>query len=511
MSTPEKEIIEPQEGFQVDFLSSPADIVIGGGAAGAGKTYALLLETLRNIHVSGFNAVCFRRTTPEITNSGGLWDTSEEIYIKTGATPKTSIRLWEWSKYNSSVKFSHLEHEKDIFGWQGSQICLLMFDELTHFSARQFWYLLSRNRSKCGVKPYVRATCNPDPNSWVATLLEWWIDEDTGFPIKERIGVLRYFIRDKDRMVWGNTPEEVYEKAPYLFPKNVEQAKQMVKSITFIDGKIYDNKKLLDKDPSYLANLLAQDEVERKKLLDGNWKVTSDGLALFDYIAVRDMYTNHIKQEDERSFITVDAAGYGQDLAIITTWIGKKAVRTDIYTKSSPEILLSCIEERRKEYNVPTSHVCVDADGLGWGLTGKGYFSFNGGTQPIEQVDQNHEYKNLKTQCFYFMAKDINDRKVSFSTELVFIDGVHTTTITRGSVVSRIEEVITSQLLAIKRKNPDNEHKKQINSKEEQKVILSGASPDFADVIMMRKVYDLLDNMPQRTYQKARKVKARSL
>ena len=61
-------------------LSSSADIVIGGGAAGAGKTFSLLLEPIRHIGVKGFGAVCFRRTSPMIRSEGGLWDASEKIY-----------------------------------------------------------------------------------------------------------------------------------------------------------------------------------------------------------------------------------------------------------------------------------------------------------------------------------------------------------------------------------------------------------------------------------------------
>jgi hypothetical protein len=75
-----------------------------------------------------------------------------------------------------------------VYDWQGAQIPLICFDELTHFRAHQFFYMVSRNRSTCGVRPYIRATCNPDADSWVANFLAWWIDPETGFPIPERAG-----------------------------------------------------------------------------------------------------------------------------------------------------------------------------------------------------------------------------------------------------------------------------------------------------------------------------------
>ncbi len=82
--------------------------------------------------------------------------------------------------WGSQVVFRHLQRESDIYSWQGTQVPLLLFDELTHFTARQFWYMLSRNRNphNNGIRPYVRATCNPDPDSFVADLIDWYIDND---------------------------------------------------------------------------------------------------------------------------------------------------------------------------------------------------------------------------------------------------------------------------------------------------------------------------------------------
>ena len=102
-----------------------------------------------------------------------------------------------------------------MFNWQGAEIALLGFDELTHFTAYQFFYLLSRNRSTSGVKPYVRATCNADADSWVAKFIEWWID-DEGYAIPSRSGVIRYFVRIEDTIEWGDTREELYERFPHL-------------------------------------------------------------------------------------------------------------------------------------------------------------------------------------------------------------------------------------------------------------------------------------------------------
>ena len=80
---------------------------------------------------------------------------------------------------------------------------MMAFDELCHFTEGQFFYMLRRNRSGCGIKPYVRASCNPDASSWVADFIGWWIDQDSGFPIPERSGKLRYFLREDDAIKWA--------------------------------------------------------------------------------------------------------------------------------------------------------------------------------------------------------------------------------------------------------------------------------------------------------------------
>lgn len=265
--------IRPQPGPQELFLSTEADFAVYGGAAGSGKSYAELLDPLRYVTtVPGFSAIIFRRITGQITNPGGLWDESFQLYPLIGGVPNRTDLKWTFPPHGNAIKFSHLEYEKHVYGYQGSQITLICFDELTHFTEAQFWYLTSRNRSTCGVRPYIRATCNPDPDSWLVTgptgewgtgLISWWIDPETGYPIPERSGVLRWFIRRNNVLVWADTKQELEEKYPDSQPR----------SLTFIFAKLDDNPALTRKDPQYRANLLALPHVEMMRLLHGNWKI----------------------------------------------------------------------------------------------------------------------------------------------------------------------------------------------------------------------------------------------
>lgn len=269
-----RRVIAPQPGFQTRFLSSRADITIGGGAAGCGKTFGELQAAARHSGVGGFSATIFRQTMPQVRNSGGLWDESWKLYPHLGARPNVSRHSWLWPS-TARVTMSHLDGMEAAQEWMGAQVPLIIFDELTHFLEEVFWFMLSRNRSTCGVRPYVMASCNPDADSWVAKLIEWWIDQDAtsptyGLPIPSRAGRLRYFTRVNDRLVWGSSRREVIEAA------GIPVAPAMVKSLTFIPGKLEENPILEAADPGYRANLMVQNRVTRARLLDGNWKIRAN-------------------------------------------------------------------------------------------------------------------------------------------------------------------------------------------------------------------------------------------
>ncbi|WP_088841968.1 terminase large subunit domain-containing protein [Hymenobacter gelipurpurascens] len=489
-SAAETKIITPQPGFQMAALSTAADIAIIGGGAGGGKTYALLIEASRHRFNKDFGAVIFRRTYAMVTNEGGLWDTSKDLYPMVGA--RQGDLEWKFPS-GARVSFAHMQHEKNMFDWQGTQIPLIIFDELTHFTKKQFWYMLTRNRSMCGVRPYVRCSCNPDPDSWVAELIAWWIGAD-GFPIPERAGKLRYFTRDGENMIWGDTPEEVVEQAPHLFAGELAQTSP--KSLTFIPGSIYENKKLLAVNPEYLAGLMAQDEETKAQLLEGNWKIKVDGLALYEPTRLNDLFTNYpVVEAQPRRCITCDAAGFGQDKCVIKAWQGWTVVAITVISKTGARDIVEAVEPLRRRYNVAQSDVLVDQDGVGGHAVALGgYSGFSGGAPalPDPETGTKESYKNLKTQCYYRSAARTNrgEVRIEVTSDSCLIDGQRTTKMKVGSQVVDVRDVIKQDLKAIKRAKADKEGKKQINTKEEQKIIL-GRSPDFGDTFMMREWFEL--------------------
>ncbi len=270
------------------------------------------MEPLRHIGRGDFTATIFRRTHPEITKQGGLWPESAKMYGQM-ADPHVQEKKWVFPG-GSQVQFGTCQYEEDLLKWHGSQICMLGFDELATFTEHQFTYLLSRNRSTCGVRPYVRATTNPDAGSWVRRWVNWWVGDD-GYPIQERSGVLRWFRREGDVMLWSSSPDGPWENDDGDPREPTEDVTP--KSFTFIPASLSDNKALMASDPGYLANLQALPRVEKERLLKGNWNiVAADGEWPADYFVGADLW--------------YDAPPLGSDVVAVSMGVDPSATQTKV-------------------------------------------------------------------------------------------------------------------------------------------------------------------------------------
>ena len=309
--------IRPQQGFQERFGSTSADIAIGGGSAGCGKSWSLVAEPLRHTGKRGFNAIVFRRLSTELFGGGGIWDEAGRVYPNAGGVPKLHRSEWRFSS-EARVEFRHLQHVDDVYSHRSKQYALICYDELTQFEEYQFWYLLSRNRSTCGVKPYIRACTNPDPDSWVRDFIDWWIGGD-GLPIPERAGVLRWFIRDGDDLIWADDPEDLIASHG-CDPDDPT-------SVTFIPGKLTDNKILMENDSQYLSRLRALPYVDRMQLLGGNWDIRPAAGLYFrpEYFEIIDAMPPDLK----KTIRAWDKAGTVKKVGNDPAWtVGLKMTRT---------------------------------------------------------------------------------------------------------------------------------------------------------------------------------------
>ena len=237
----ENVVFHPNDGPQTDFLAAPEIDVLYGGAAGGGKSYAMLVDPLRYAHRAAHRALILRRSMPELRE---LIDKSRELYPQAfpGCKFREVEKLWNFPS-GAKVEFGFLERDADVYRYQGQAYSWIGFDEITHLPTEFAWnYLASRLRTTDSeITPYLRCTANPG-------------------------GVGAHWV--KKRYVSPMPPNESFKGDDGLSRK-------------FIPARLEDNP-YLSQDGRYEQMLQALPDVQRRQLLEGNWDIT-EGAAFTEF------------------------------------------------------------------------------------------------------------------------------------------------------------------------------------------------------------------------------------
>jgi len=279
-------IIGPRSEFQARYLNSDADIIIAGGAAGSSKSYVGLMRHIRWFEDPYYRGFCIRKNSTAIMKEGGLFDEAVELYRQ--VEPKIQIKLKDQKivfPSRASVSFTHYENDAAGNTFQGLQLSSVFYDEATHAAEKHIWWLVSRLRSKAAMNPCIWLTCNPDPDSYLREWVDPWLfpegHEKAGLPNPEKNGSAKYIIRQDGDLRWADTKEELID----LYGKNwlpIDHKEQIQpKKIEVHLGTIYDNPTLMETNPGYLSSLEALPEVEKQRLLLGNWNVREQASSYF--------------------------------------------------------------------------------------------------------------------------------------------------------------------------------------------------------------------------------------
>ena len=236
-----KVIFHPNEGPQTDFLAADEKDVLYGGAAGGGKSYAMIIDPLRYCHKKAHRALILRRSMPELRE---MIDKSRELYPLAfpGAKFREVEKLWNFPS-GAKVEFGFLERDADVYRYQGQAYSWIGFDEITHLPTEFSWnYLASRLRTTDPeIQTYLRCTANPGGvgSHWVKNRYILPAEHNSSFLGKD--GLTRKFI-----------PAKLADN-PYLAEDGVYE--QMLKSLP---------------------------PTQRQQLLEGNWDV-AEGAAFTEF------------------------------------------------------------------------------------------------------------------------------------------------------------------------------------------------------------------------------------
>jgi len=234
-------VFHPNDGPQTEFLAADEKDVLYGGAAGGGKSYAMLVDPLRYAHKKAHRALILRRSMPELRE---LIDKSRELYPQAfpGCKFREVEKIWNFPS-GAKIEFGFLERDADVYRYQGQAYSWIGFDEITHLPTEFGWnYLASRLRTTDPkIKTYLRCTANPG-------------------------GVGAHWVRKR-----------------YLEPTEPNNSFIGDDGLTrkFIPARLMDNP-YLAQDGEYERMLLSLPPIQRKQLLEGNWEV-NEGAAFVEF------------------------------------------------------------------------------------------------------------------------------------------------------------------------------------------------------------------------------------
>lgn len=368
-------IIQPQAGFQEQFVSTNLDFVLGGGGLGTGKSYAAGLSIADAVWDGRFRGLFLRNNLGDARAAGGLLDTLRDIYgsyveIVESGEPRATFPS------GARIDVTHVadqSRDKVLQRFKGRQYDFIYFDEMNGFTWDCVMAIYSRNRGTAAWTGKVRGTTNPDKNSWIRIFIDWYIGAD-GFIREDRNGVVRYFYINGETVndvVWGDSKEEVYQKCKIGIDRVLKKIngkngtstyEDLIKSFTFYLGRISENKAMMGDNKGYVGSVALTGGRSAQQLLEGNWNVSPDtdlNAPIQPYMAASVFDNDPCINNDK--WITVDLADVGDDNTIILVWNGFHVIDYKILPKSTPRMNADKILYMAQAYDVADSHIIYDA------------------------------------------------------------------------------------------------------------------------------------------------------
>lgn len=212
-----------------------------GGAAGGGKSEALLMAALQYVDVPGYAALLLRRTYSDLKLPGALLDRAAEWLRPTSARWIASEMTWAFPS-GATLTFGHLQNETDKYRYQSAEFQFVGFDELTQFTESQYLYLFSRLRRLAGSDTPLRMRAASNPG-----------------------GAGHEWVKARFIPVWNE------EERRWIVPRDPETGAVR----RFVPARLEDNPHL--DQASYLLSLARLDPVTRRQYRYGDWSAKRTG------------------------------------------------------------------------------------------------------------------------------------------------------------------------------------------------------------------------------------------
>ena len=289
-----------------------------GGAMGAGKSYALILEVMKHITDPHFRCGIFRKSRANILCPGGLWEELLEVTASRGILIKTNRHELKMTFPSGAViQFGHANHPNFKQYLKGTQYTAIFIDEGDEFDEEIFKFLMARLRSKSTVKPYMRITTNPS-EGWIKKMIKPFLNEEE-YPITTECGKIKYLYFINNEPIVKNSKDD-FIKDHGLAKEDI----QHIRTFTFIAGRVDENKKLLETNKEYISNLKTLSDHERDRYLYGWWgELPKNGMFQEKDFSC---YTGFPDRAD-RYIICIDTAlkcSARNDYTVATSWAFKK-------------------------------------------------------------------------------------------------------------------------------------------------------------------------------------------
>lgn len=321
---------------QAEFLALECREALYGGAAGGGKSDALLMAALQYVHVPGYSALILRRTYADLSLPDAIMARAKEWLAGTDAVWNDRDKCFRFPS-GAVLQFGFLDTEKDKYRYQGGAYHFIAFDELTQFPEAWYRYLFSRLRRPHGsaVPPRVRAATNPG-------------------------GIGHEWVRRR-----------------FIDPGDSERP--------FIPARLDDNPSLDAEE--YRGALSVLDTTTRRQLEEGLWVRDAEGL-VYRYSETRNVIAK--APECQRFLLGIDYGARSPTAFVLLGWrLGDPTVyvlRAWKKAGMSPSEAAEVVAELKE--TVPLSRIVGDTGGLGAGYVEEAQYRFKLPIEPAEKVNK---------------------------------------------------------------------------------------------------------------------------